>query len=242
MKYRTLLSAAAAASLMAAVGSAHAATTIWTYDGPVTDGASNAKATITEGASSLTITLENWLVNQTSSGQSISGISIDLFDVPTGVSLFSSSGSLINIEKKTGAVTAAAGADAVIDHWGTGIGGGLVFLQTAGAFAVGGQPNELIVGAGPYTNANSSITNRNPHLQQSGTFVLNFTGLTGPLKVTGVNLAFGTDAEFHGATCDPRTCLPPPPGVPEPATWAMMLMGFFGLGSVVRRRRRAAFA
>ena len=26
-------------------------------------------------------------------------------------------------------------------------------------------------------------------------------------------------------------------GVPEPATWAMMLMGFFGLGSVVRRRR-----
>ena len=26
-------------------------------------------------------------------------------------------------------------------------------------------------------------------------------------------------------------------GVPEPATWAMMLMGFFGLGSMVRRRR-----
>lgn len=30
----------------------------------------------------------------------------------------------------------------------------------------------------------------------------------------------------------------PPPGVPEPATWAMMLMGFFGLGSVVRRQRK----
>lgn len=28
--------------------------------------------------------------------------------------------------------------------------------------------------------------------------------------------------------------------VPEPATWAMMLAGFFGLGSVVRRRRVAA--
>ena len=26
-------------------------------------------------------------------------------------------------------------------------------------------------------------------------------------------------------------------GVPEPATWAMMLLGFFGLGSMVRRRR-----
>jgi hypothetical protein len=28
------------------------------------------------------------------------------------------------------------------------------------------------------------------------------------------------------------------PGIPEPATWAMMLLGFFGMGSVVRRRRR----
>jgi hypothetical protein len=30
--------------------------------------------------------------------------------------------------------------------------------------------------------------------------------------------------------------------VPEPATWAMMLMGFFGLGSVVRKRRSAVAA
>ncbi|MGZ6016329.1 MAG: PEPxxWA-CTERM sorting domain-containing protein, partial [Phenylobacterium sp.] len=28
-------------------------------------------------------------------------------------------------------------------------------------------------------------------------------------------------------------------GVPEPATWAMMLTGFFGLGSMLRRRRAA---
>jgi hypothetical protein len=31
-------------------------------------------------------------------------------------------------------------------------------------------------------------------------------------------------------------------GVPEPATWAMMLTGFFGLGSVLRRRRAALTA
>lgn len=31
-------------------------------------------------------------------------------------------------------------------------------------------------------------------------------------------------------------------GVPEPATWAMMLMGFGGLGAILRRRRAAAFA
>jgi hypothetical protein len=37
--------------------------------------------------------------------------------------------------------------------------------------------------------------------------------------------------------------LPPPipggGGVPEPATWAMMILGFFGLGASVRRRREA---
>lgn len=30
---------------------------------------------------------------------------------------------------------------------------------------------------------------------------------------------------------------PTEPGVPEPATWALMLTGFFGLGSMLRRRR-----
>ncbi|HXA38151.1 MAG TPA: PEPxxWA-CTERM sorting domain-containing protein [Phenylobacterium sp.] len=33
-----------------------------------------------------------------------------------------------------------------------------------------------------------------------------------------------------------------PPGVPEPATWAMMLVGFGGLGAVLRTRRRHALA
>lgn len=31
-------------------------------------------------------------------------------------------------------------------------------------------------------------------------------------------------------------------GVPEPATWAMMLMGFGGLGAMLRRNRKPAFA
>ncbi|WP_293904182.1 PEPxxWA-CTERM sorting domain-containing protein [Phenylobacterium sp.] len=36
----------------------------------------------------------------------------------------------------------------------------------------------------------------------------------------------GSNSAFLGVT-----------GVPEPATWSMMLMGFFGLGAVVRRKR-----
>ena len=34
--------------------------------------------------------------------------------------------------------------------------------------------------------------------------------------------------------------VPPPPGVPEPAEWALMLIGFGGLGAVIRRRRATA--
>jgi hypothetical protein len=30
----------------------------------------------------------------------------------------------------------------------------------------------------------------------------------------------------------------PPTGVPEPATWAMMLLGFGGIGMAMRRSRR----
>ena len=33
---------------------------------------------------------------------------------------------------------------------------------------------------------------------------------------------------------------PPPGGVPEPATWTMMLLGFGAMGAMVRRRRRIA--
>ena len=32
---------------------------------------------------------------------------------------------------------------------------------------------------------------------------------------------------------------PPAPGVPEPATWAMMMLGFVGLGAVAYRKRAA---
>ena len=52
---------------------------------------------------------------------------------------------------------------------------------------------------------------------------------------------FGTnkDGDFHGGTCT-AGCDGGgggQGGVPEPATWAMMIMGFGGVGALMRRRR-----
>jgi hypothetical protein len=43
----------------------------------------------------------------------------------------------------------------------------------------------------------------------------------------------GTDVQMGGAVIDATT------GVPEPATWAMMLIGFGAVGGVLRNNRKA---
>ena len=49
----------------------------------------------------------------------------------------------------------------------------------------------------------------------------------------------GVDGGLINVGTGPIVTPPPPMGaVPEPATWAMMLTGFFGLGAVLRTRRR----
>ena len=79
-------------------------------------------------------------------------------------------------------------------------------------------------------------------LMSTGTldvFTLNPTLLTAgqhTLSVTG-NIVTGPSASYSG------TINFAVPGVPEPATWAMMLLGFGGIGLTMRRRRQApAFA
>lgn len=47
----------------------------------------------------------------------------------------------------------------------------------------------------------------------------------------------GADIDAIGAIST-RPFTPPDGGVPEPSTWAMMLLGFAGLGSAIRRNRR----
>lgn len=67
---------------------------------------------------------------------------------------------------------------------------------------------------------------------------VNLGTLTGThnLKVFYADRAqVGAQLQLEGIGLDDLT-----PGVPEPATWAMMLLGFGGMGAVLRRRRTVA--
>jgi hypothetical protein len=60
---------------------------------------------------------------------------------------------------------------------------------------------------------------------------------------TGAHLAFATDTtpdDFHGAVIDhiALTETPPVTPVPELSTWAMLALGFAGLGYAAFRRSR----
>jgi hypothetical protein len=68
------------------------------------------------------------------------------------------------------------------------------------------------------------------------TFVVNDTGggISGAVGPDGVRT---TSVSFQGAITYDTVVIAG--GVPEPATWAMMLLGFAGIGVMARRRRRA---
>ena len=74
------------------------------------------------------------------------------------------------------------------------------------------------------------------------------TGQPETLGGQSYNVVFGADLRqctTQGCTTGPAGAILrelPPGGVPEPATWLMMIMGFGGIGAMIRRRRGLAFA
>jgi hypothetical protein len=86
-----------------------------------------------------------------------------------------------------------------------------------------------------YTTAgdNGGITNNQPYIKNSVTFGLGaYNG-----SLSGIS-----NIRFQYGTAITDTSIPGTPAVPEPATWAMMLMGFAGIGVAMRRRRRPVLA
>jgi hypothetical protein len=203
---------------------------VYTASGNSPDGPVSASANITLGAGTVSIGLTSLLNNPTSAGQEVSGIEIT-FGSAIGASpiLNSSSGTLIDISPG-GAFTPHAGS---ITHFGVAATGANLFLATAGTGSVGGKPIDLIIGqpgVSGYSNANPSITGRNPQIQGTGTFLISDSGITAGSVITGVVFEFGTGPDFflQGSLV---------PTVPEASTWAMMILGFMGVGFMAYRRK-----
>jgi hypothetical protein len=93
------------------------------------------------------------------------------------------------------------------------------------------------------------VMNRNDIMDQTigfnfgpfDNFTFAFTNAAGNPFTGGSGQATGLIETIDNITFDVAE-RDPGPGVPEPATWAMMILGFGGVGAVLRRRRTLAFA
>jgi hypothetical protein len=110
-------------------------------------------------------------------------------------------------------------------------------LATAGTGSVGGKPIDLIIGSssGPYTNANPSITGRNPQIAGTATFDLAALGVTSSTAVTGAVFSFGTGPDNYLPGVPGVPTVPSVP-VPEPSTLAVLGTGIIALGLMRRKR------
>jgi PEP-CTERM motif len=237
-----LAGAVAAVSLLAVVETAQATT----FDFNVTGGCSEAcaaNASITPGAGTLLVVLNDTEANPRSAGDLLSSIEITPSGSAGTPTLSSQAGSLITVTSTTGPYTTSPGPPT---HWGTGASGSMIVLETAGSFAVGGAPINMIIGppdgSGNYSSANSSITNGNfsPYINGTGTFDIADSAITAATTITGVTFDFGTtpDTFLVGSACTPGTpnCASGPPLIPEPSALALVGSALVLFGFVWRRR------
>jgi hypothetical protein len=193
---------------------------------------------ITPGAGTLTVVLNDTEADPRSAGDVLSSIEI----TPSGTlgtpTLTTQAGSLIDVTPGASAGTPIAGSPT---HWGVGTASGQLVLETAGTFAVGGPPINMIIGPAPYTNSNSSIGNFNPYIDGTGTFTIADSAITADTTITAVSFDFGTgpDTTLPGSVCTPGTpnCgTSGPPLVPEPSALALVGSALAMFGFVWRRR------
>lgn len=187
----------------------------------------SAKATITFDAMTdiLTVVLENLKTGITSEGQALSGISFDFSGV-TGSSGFTQAGSLVDVATG-GAETSVSGSPT---HWTGGSSGAAISIDTVPG--TGGKPADEVIPT-VLGGANNGFQQHDPYIAGPGTFTLHLTGASDMSVISNVAFQFGTTA---GSNLLPGRNPLPVGSVPEPSTWAMMLLGFFGVGFLAYRR------
>ncbi len=212
------------------------------------DGAVAAVVGFSENGTTLFISVTNDEANPTAAGQLVSDLSFVLSGGLTAGSLSSSISSSVGSSSPVtvlnssfqSSTTTTTPSTWQLSHGSTDCVSGVsscYFLNDL----TGGSPKNMIIGPGPYSNANPSITGHAPSLAGTVVFELdNITGLSSNTTVSGVNLSFGTGPDsFTTLQACTSGCTGGIEGSPTPEPFTIMLggVGLIGIGLLRRRKR-----
>jgi hypothetical protein len=158
-----------------------------------------------------------------------------------------------------GAVPASAAVSTIdLSFTGTGISGllDLTYVSGTSPFTVDGVTGSVDVGGTTYTVTGlTTYAGDDQKLYSQSVGYVDFPGISVSLSDgDALNLfafnptSYGALLRGQNASGDPYTgsyyavTVSDPPPAPEPTTWAMMLIGFAGLGFVAMRKRRTPIA
>ena len=182
----------------------------------------------------------------TPNNPSVSGLTADLTLVFQGMSgnnylfdylLVNTSSSPIDASRVT--VFGFADVDPNVSLVGSSVTGGYTTISS-GNFP-GGANLEICAKNGQNNNCAGSQGGPGVGTSVSGDLTIAFTSSFSQIILSGLAIRWqGIYSTQLGIRDGSAIGSPtqPPPVVPEPATWAMMLLGFGGIGYVLRRRRK----
>ena len=201
----------------------------------------NASASFTTGTNSITINLQNLIVNQRSIGQNVSDLLFTVSGSPSSA-VISSSASTTREVAANGTYTDSLTPTAT--GWALTMSGGTIHLNgLSGALYT---PSHTLIGlpdpsTNTYSNGNSSLLGNGPHnpyLTNPTIFTLNAQGVTDATTISGVQFSFGTQAGDNvNGTSGPSVS-----PTPEPASLTMLCTGLVGLLGYAWKRRKKCVA